>query len=680
GQYDAVYGRNAGANVNVVTKSGSNEFHGAIFEFFRNDALNANDFFRNTAGQGKGALKQNQYGFTLGGPILKDKLLFFGSYQGTRQINGVGTGSTSNIFSPAFTDDRSRASLGALFAGQTGVSGGVAIAPDGSNISGQAFALLNLKLPNGQFLIPTPQTINSAQPFALQGFSAFSVPSSFDEDQFLINLDYLQTTNSKIAGRFFFANSDQDVPLPAANLGGPTSPGFPVLTGNRLRNFSVAHTYTFSPSLINQAEFGFFRNLVTTVQQEVFAFSDIGVTAPSNADPFPGIAITGSQTLGGNGQGLNIPQQHFTVQDLLTYVRGRHTLRFGGGITRSHLNIEDFHFFGGLVFQSWPDFLLGLPAGPVASGGNGTPLSNILASVDIPGLLDRSWRLTDGNVYIQDDIKVTSSLTVNFGLRYERYGNLGDTGGRNGGFDIAAANPNPGAEGSIQGFVVSENFPGTVPAGVTQVDNSFGIRGKHGNNFAPRFGFAWKLPHTVLPFTDQMVLRGGYGIYYTRATGQPFLQLLTSPPFALSRLLAGFDNTAASFANPFGPELTFPQFPFYSPTTQRSIQYVDQDYRPPVTQQYSLNLQTDLGRNFLLEIGYVGTHGTHQVIGHGQNQALLASPSNPIRGETTNTMANISTRVPILGFTASGLSDIDSSATSFYNGLEVSLTKRLSRG
>src|SRR5581483_1492795 len=147
GLYDATYGRNAGANVNVVTRSGGNQFHGDVFEFFRNDALNANDFFRNKNGQPKGILRQNQFGFAFEGPIKQDKLLFFVSYQGTRQLNGIGSGGFSNFNSPAFTNDRSRAALGALFAGQTGQFGGVAVAPDGSNISPQALALFNLKLP-----------------------------------------------------------------------------------------------------------------------------------------------------------------------------------------------------------------------------------------------------------------------------------------------------------------------------------------------------------------------------------------------------------------------------------------------------------------------------------------------------------------------------------------------------
>jgi hypothetical protein len=141
-----------------------------------------------------------------------------------------------------------------------------------------------------------------------------------------------------------------------------------------------------------------------------------------------------------------------------------------------------------------------------------------------------------------------------------------------------------------------------------------------------------------------------------------------------------FANASARFTYPFQPVTSFPQFHVYSPSTALGISFVDQDYRPPMTQQFSVNVQTDLGHELLLEVGYVGAKGTHQVVAHSLNQAGLASPSNPIRGITTNTVANIRNRVPILGFTAAGLSDIDSTASSRYDGLEVSLTKRFSNG
>src|SRR5277367_4768784 len=165
GLYDAAFGRYAGANISVVTKSGGNAYHGTIFEFLRNDVLNANDFFLNATGQPRGVLKQNQFGFVFGGPIKKEKLFFFVSYQGTRQINGLAAGQsriacTATLSSPPLTNDRSAAALGRLFGGMSGALGGVAINPDGSNINPSALALLNFKLPDGTFLIPPPQTVD----------------------------------------------------------------------------------------------------------------------------------------------------------------------------------------------------------------------------------------------------------------------------------------------------------------------------------------------------------------------------------------------------------------------------------------------------------------------------------------------------------------------------------------
>src|SRR5437016_447073 len=192
--YDASYGRGAGANINVVTKSGSDQLHGALFEFVRNDIFNANDFFLNLNGVKRPPLKQNQFGGTIGGPILKRKLFYFGSYQGTRQVNGVSANSVATAILPALTDDRSAAALGNLFGGVRGANGGV-IARDGSNINPVALKLLNLKLANGTFLIPTPQHITGADPQGgPQGLSSFSLPSKFNEDQYIVNVDFLPTS------------------------------------------------------------------------------------------------------------------------------------------------------------------------------------------------------------------------------------------------------------------------------------------------------------------------------------------------------------------------------------------------------------------------------------------------------------------------------------------------------
>jgi hypothetical protein len=153
GLYDAAYGRYGGASVSLVTKAGGNAFHGTAFEFLRNEVLDANDFFLNQTGQPRPVLKQNQFGFALGGPIKRDRLLFFGSYQGTRQVNGVAAGQSrtacaASLSEPPLTDDRTPTALGKMFGGMSGAQGGISIEPDGSNINPVALTLLNFKLPD----------------------------------------------------------------------------------------------------------------------------------------------------------------------------------------------------------------------------------------------------------------------------------------------------------------------------------------------------------------------------------------------------------------------------------------------------------------------------------------------------------------------------------------------------
>ena len=678
GQYDASYGRNAGANVNVVTKGGSNEIHGSLFEYFRNEALNANSYFFNQNGQPRQVLRQNQFGFAAGGPAIKNKLFYFGSYQGTRQKNGVDAECSTTFLSPALTDDRSPQALGALFAGQptfiqllTGLPLGPNVLPNGSNIAPQALALMQMKLPNGQYVIPTPQRIDPSQDPSIQGSSSFSVPCTFNEEQFVTNGDWLQSDKSKFAVRFFFANSHDNKSLPATNIGGPTAPGFPVLTANHFRNLSVTHTYVINPSLLNQVEFGYTRQFVNRDQHEVFQYSDIGVTAPDFDNITPAIQISGAMTLGGNGQGLILGQNSYIFNDDLAWTRGRHSFRFGGGLNRAEDNVEAFHFLGGLVFGTFPDFLLGQDGVT-----NGTGLSNVLATIDVPGLFERQWRTWDYNAYVQDDIKLTPRLTVNAGFRYEHLGALGDQLGRNASFDINRADRNPPAAGSLNGFIVSDNFPGTPPSGVTQLDNNLGFKGDGQNTWNPRVGFAWQVPpgHNV-------VLRGGYGTYRQRSTGQPLFQLFLNQPFGQLRQLVAFDNAAASFASPFPATTpTFPSYTPYSPSTLFTTITFAQDFRPPMFQRYSLNAQTELAKGWMWELGYVGTRGTHLIRVRDVNQASLASSSNPIRGETTNTIDNVNTRAPFLGWTANNLLQIESHGSSWYNALETSLNKRFSHG
>ena len=692
-QYDAAYGRNAGANVDVITKGGSNDFHGALWEFFRNEDLNANTYFRNAAAQPRPVLKQNQFGFDLGGPIRRDKLFFFVSYQGTRQRNGLDVNCSSSVTSPPITNDRSAAALGQIFAGQRGdiqtALGGVgpAIASDGSNINPVALALLQMKLPNGQYVIPTPQTVNPSAPsFDAQGFSAFSVACPYSEDQFMTNADWQISTKSKLEGRFFFSNSNTTYTLPQANLGGGTAPGFPVALTNNFRNFTLTHTYIFSSSLINRAEIGYQRTFGFYDQDRVFSYSQIGATVPSFDNEIPAIGLdTGSATgmsLGGNGQTVRLAQNNYSFQDSLSWIRGRHALRFGGGVSREQLNEVGFQYLAGELFLSWPDFLLGLDA-----AGNGTApfapfglnTSNLIASIDIPALFDRAWRVWEPYAYVQDDIKVTSRRTVNLGLRYDRLGDFADSLGRNSSFDVKLANPNPPASGSYDGYLVSSNYPGgALPPGVKKVGNEFGGYGENQNTWNPRVGFAWRLPKS-----EQFVLRGGYGIYHSRYTGQPFLQLLTSPPFGQVREPQLALNAAATEQVPFSLNVpSLPAFPAYGPAPNPVLQtnIFDPRFRPPMVQAFSLGLQTQLPWNLLFEASYSGARGQHLIRERSLNQADLASPADPIRGQTTNTVANVPLRVPFEGWDPALMNQIESAGASWYNALLVGLNKRFSNG
>ena len=386
-QYDASYGRNAGANVNVVTKTGSNQFHGSIWEFFRNEALNANGYFLKQQGQARPVLRQNQPGLTLGGPIKHDKVFFFTSYQSTRQLDGVDPQCSTSLNTPPLTNDRSAAALGALFAGQPTLAGGELVLPDGSNIAPQALALFNLKLPNGQYVIPTPQRIDTTLPFAAQGVSTISQPCHFNEDQFMTNGDWNQSAATQWQVRFFFANSEQAYSLPSSNLGGATVPGFPQDAPNHFRNLSILNNHIFTPHVLNQAEFGFHRTWVDTAQQSPFSYSDIGATVPSFDNDIPVISVLNSTSIGGNGQTVELAQDTWVYQDTVSWTRGKHAFRFGGGVTRVHNDIESFQFLGGLIFGTFPDLLLGQSAEQ-----NGTPYSNIFVSVDLPGELQRKFR------------------------------------------------------------------------------------------------------------------------------------------------------------------------------------------------------------------------------------------------------------------------------------------------
>jgi hypothetical protein len=676
GMYDANYGRGAGANVDVVSKAGTNQFHGNLWEFFRNDALNANDYFLKEHGQPRPVLKQNQFGGALGGPLRKNKTFFFGSYQATIQRDGDAPNvSLASSFLPPLTSDRSAKALGILFGGQMGVCPtppvpACTVAADGSNINPVAFALLNFKLPNGSYAIPNPQAILPGN----VGESTYSVPAKYREDQFAVNLDHNLSERDQLSGRFFSSLATTNEPFTpfAASV-----PGFP--TNERERNdmFVLSDTHVFNPRLINVARFGFMRFNGLLSGTSPITGAAVGMTTPSGLPEIPGILVLGPQgsfDIGPAGQPFYFQNTNtFVWQDTVSLTRGKHNLRFGGEVKRHEVDVNvPFTTAGFMLFLSFPDFLLGESGAQNTSGQ-----SNIFQSVGASGLFPKDGRYTDYAGFLQDDIKVTSRLTVNAGLRYEFFGPPSEIQGRLSNFDPSTAIAQVPASGSFSGFLLPSNFNGPIVSGVTKTPNS-GMWNPDHRDLGPRLGFALRLLDR-----PTVVLRGGYGIYYEKLSGELVEQNIGQPPFALTQSLQGAGNTAATFQQPFNPTLpansAYPIYVPRTPTSAISIAAISRNVTSPYAQQYDLNVQLGVNRDLLWQVGYVGSKTTHQTGCVQFNQALIATPQNAVNGQTTTTVANVAQRVPFQGI-AAGSYICDTEFDANYNSLQSSLIERFHHG
>lgn len=665
--YDASDGRAVGANVNVVTKSGTNSFHGTVFEFFRNNVLNANDYFSNLNGQKRPVLRQNQFGGTFGGPILRNRLFFFGSYQGTRQANGVGSASFETVVLPPLTNDRSAATLGTQFCGQTGAFGGTAVACDGSNINPAALNLLNYKLANGQYLFPTPQVI---QPDG-NGFSVFSIPAYANEDQFLINADYALSAKHTLSERFFGSRTPETLPMLYGSL-----PGSPYTDNLQNRNLVLKLSSALSNTLFNEAKFGFVRNYTDLEAGSSRKSSDFGMTSANPAVPGLPELYVGNLDIENGWDAEVTVNNNFSGVDQFSWVHGRETIRAGFEVERVQFSFDQSALkAGGLTLLSFPDLLLGQSAAQ-----NGTSVSNIYGDFVPAGDQAREMRATDWAAYFQDDIKVTSRLTLNAGLRWEVFGGVYDKHGRASDFWPQLANNDFSQGSNYTGFVVASNFNGSLPTGVFRNGNKTCCSDATRQNWEPRVGLSWR----PLAHTDSLVVRVGYGMFSSRPAGNEVGPvLLGTPPYGYFVNNSGATIALATLQQPFNPapppDSDFPIFLPRTPSSSLGNQSVSPGFRSFSVQSFSLNVQRELLRDFLLEVGYVGSRGTRLNRFYPYNQASLASPQNPVNGETTNTLENVYLRVPNMGISSSSQQE-SSNGGSWYNALQVSLRKRFSRG
>ncbi len=347
--YDAAYGRGSGANVDLVSRSGTNQFHGSAWEFVRNNIFNANDFFSKLDHQPRADLKHNQFGAAVGGPIIRDKTFFFTSYQGLTEVNGLGD--ETHPILPLLTSDRSAHTLGAQFcpaghednAGNTATgyltqAGGAQVACDGSNINPVALAILNVKLPNGQFAVPSPQAVlppsgNDASDQVPMGQSTYAIPAHFREDQFTVDIDQVLSQKDQLAGRFFYARDTTTQPFSpnAANV-----PGWGTDKLNRNTMFVLADTHVFNANLVNIARFGYMRYDGSSTVQNPISATSIGTSTPTGpADSTanaPGLTV-GGFTIGDAGTpSMWQVTNSFVWQDTVAITRGRNSMRFGAEV------------------------------------------------------------------------------------------------------------------------------------------------------------------------------------------------------------------------------------------------------------------------------------------------------------------------------------------------------------
>jgi hypothetical protein len=687
--YDAGFGRDAGANVDVITKSGSNDFHGTIWEFFRNDVLNANDTFLKIGNQPRAVMKQNQFGGALGGPIVKDKIFFFGTYQGTRQVNGLSpTSLASNTLFP-LTNDRSAAAIGAIAcpAGSTATDkagkmkwapffGGTNVACDGSNINPVALKLLNQKIANGTYLIPTPQVYRQDTNLNSFGISYFSIPSHYSEDQYMLNTDYVLSTKQTLSQRYFYSNQPQNQTF-SNTL---NTPGNGVTPTFNSQVAVLKLTSAISSHLLNEALVAYIRNTGRLQTQANLRYDQIGMTAPS--DPtyplMPIVSVTGYFNLGGVNNDVSMSAVNtFEVSDQISWTHGKQSIRAGFMGEKNQFNFDDpNNKRGSIGFLTFQDFLLGMSAAQ-----NGSGFSNLNSSGSQQGSYYKGYRGTDMAMFLQDDIKVLANLTVNAGIRWELDSGISTNRGVLTSFWpslVTPFQPVP-AGGTYQGFVVPKNYALPLPDGIKRLGSmSLGNNDLPLHNFGPRVGFAYQ------PFgtSGLTVVRGGYGLFYTLPNANSVLQTLGNQPFVSSASLSGSANGAATFQTPFTTVLTPGLWRPRSPNYTLTVTGVAENIDAPLVQQYNFEVEQQMPAKLVLEVGFVGTRGTRLAESRALNRAYLASPQNPINGATSNTVesANLQARVPYQGFTPGGVTRIETYGFSNYNSLQSTLRRQLNHG
>jgi outer membrane receptor protein involved in Fe transport len=641
---NAEFGNSLGSTTNIITRSGSNRLHGSAWEFLRNDALDARNYFATKTEP----LKQNQFGATFGGPIRRDRTFFFGFYEGFRNRQGE----TALTTVPSLKERQGDFSEMCT----EGFTGGFC-----NNPQHQLFNVFaNAPYPDNQLpsINPISRQLLGYFPAPNVGTNLFSSTQTLrdDTDQFGLRVDHYATPKDSLNFRYMFSNGSRLDPLSPS---GASVPGFPVGEDHRAQNFVAQETHAFSPSLIAVGRFSFLRNK--------FLFGEhLNHTSPSSlgfqyqpsldvaAGP-PFIQVNGYSTVGDPITGpRNTYENVFDYSGSLSWVSGKHELKFGGGYQRQQINVlQGIATNGFFVFVPFPitnafaSFLAGQPVVFLQGRGN----------------FSRGIRGNNLNAYAQDTYKLNPRLTLNVGLRYELPFPYTEIHNRQ-------ALWIPGKQSQVMpNAPVGLLYPGDagVPAGLIPTDHKA---------FAPRIGLAWDPTGS-----GKWLVTSAYGIFYEpyyTGQGGPLQAAVSAPPYLQTPQV-----TLPNFADPFNGNP--PSSGSYStPLTNLTL---SPSLTLPYTQDWDLNVQRSLGSNFLFQIGYVGTKGTHLPrFVEGNPAVFLPGSAN---GQPLSTPNNADQRRLYSGCTPSSspgacvyssMGLISSIANSSYHAMETSLKKRFSHG
>jgi Carboxypeptidase regulatory-like domain/TonB dependent receptor len=653
---NAEFGRNTGSTTNIVTRSGSNSFHGAAWEFLRNDAMDSSDYFTHSVQP----LKQNQFGATFGGPIVKNRTFFFGYYEGLRNRQGKTVPATVPSSSERQGNFAELCAPPATFD-----SNGLC-----SNAQEQ-LTYFGRPVPFNQMtrftpIDPTATNVLPLFPLPNVGENGFIATQTLREnnDQFGLHLDHYLSRADTVNFRYMYSSGPTTDPLSPV---GANVPGFPVGEYDRAQNFVTQETHVFSPTTIGVARFSYLRNTFLLNQHlNHESPSDLGFqyapTLPSAAGP-PFIQVGGYASVGDPITGpRNTVQNTFDLSGSLSWIHGRHELKFGGGYRRDQINaLQGIATNGFFVFAGIPSFANFLYNDGFANFLSGNPVVFLQGG----GNFNREIRDRALDAYGQDNYKVTSRLTLNLGLRYELPFPSTENHSQVNLFV-------PGAQSKlIPNAPAGLLYPGDpgVPAGLIPTQKTA---------FAPRVGLAWD------PRGDaKTVVSAAYGIFYEpyyTGEGGPLQDPISAPPY-LKTLQLGFPVN--SFANPFYAPNPF-GVPFPEPMT---LLVVSRNLHLPYAQDWNLNIQRSFGADWLLQVGYVGTTGVRLPRFIEGNPAVYI-PGVDGSGNPISTENNVNQRRLYSGCTLArpnncvygSVGEIASISNSSYNALEASLRKRFSHG